>query len=189
MSNQKKSVQTLVSEAKKALQSKGFSLAVLDQFTNEEIISLADKNAVQYSADTKSTSQAKGVQFRFLNYIKGVDNKRMSFEAVIDWLCADMSTDSKWFSSDFETVVSERQTSALMIALGKPGTFNEDLYKKMRLRAAQRINSHIVHDSDQNSTTNNTVNKYLKKADQNFRCKLVESAGVKIAVQLVDLPE
>jgi len=180
-----KTVQNLVKESKDFLLTQKFSISVLDKLTDEQIIKAADtrRSKGEFSQTVRKVSTSKGIHVRFLNHIESVESNRLTFDEVLTWLYTDMSPDSKhWFGLPWSEVLESYQ----MYDLGFNPEFNIDLYVKFQTRAKQRVSTILTHDSDNNKTTNKTVNIELAKRGSNIRCQLIESVSLPVAVQLID---
>lgn len=185
MSNKEtKTVQAQTSELIANLSKLGFDKDVLTTLNLQQLQTAYDKNKdSSYTDEPVNVRTSKGVHIRFLDKIMLAENKRMTYKEVITWLCEDMAPDTKtWFGIEYKEVLNNRQLNQL----GVNPDFDEELYKKMMKRAKDRVSTILCHDSDNNQTSNKTVNKELKIRKTDMRCKLITSGSLKVAVQIVD---
>jgi hypothetical protein len=172
-------------------QTKNLIAILLERGFNADLLKTLDFQQLQRAVDTTKgkthslkpvkVTSSTGVHIRFIDYIQSVENNRLTYDEVIEWLMSDMSKDNKtWFGQDFQEVKNERQ----LYEMGLNPEFNEKLYLKMFTRAKNRVNTHLTHDSDNATTSNQTVNIELKKRGLDTRCNLVKSGSIPVAIEL-----
>ena len=193
VNNKKENIMTVQQQTttlKDSLLNLGFNSAMLDLMTLQQLQTAFDnvQDKVLPSDESKSKN-SNSIQTRFLKYLDEQETNRLSYDSAYNFILTDLCIDKKWFNL---TVLKEMNKDNTMsteqirqvVYMFATDKYSSEQWSKIKSRVTNVITTKITHESDDNATTNQTVNKILKDSERIERCKLIKNSGVKVAIEI-----